>query len=516
MKSILKKYSILIIFTPILKSVEVIFELIIPILILKVVNTSNIEIIKKNIIFIFLLYLIGFITSVISQYLASITAHKIGHELRKITFKKVMDNKNFDYSKQTNIVTNDIKEVVNGINIFIRLGLRAPILMIGSIIMSFLISPISSLVFLISGLLITIFIIIIMKICSKINKNILDKQDKQFKDIINDIEGIKTIKSYNKINYETNRLIKNNKEIKKENTKLELINSLSNPFIYFIMQFAIIFMLLNLDVKKDIIALINYMNQILLSITVLINSLIVFIKSNVSYKRIKELLDEPLDNKKTHKIDSIDSIEFINVEGINLKLNKNQSLGVIGSTGSGKSTFINYINFKNNKKGKILINNIDINDIEYSHLIGNVFQKPQLFNDTLKYNITLNKKKDIKNMLFDVNLDMPEDKVISELGNNLSGGEKQRISLARAIMKNPQMYILDDASSALDYKTEKQIINKIFKQNNSIKIIVSSRINTIKDCDLILFMDELIIGTHEENMKNIKYKKLYESQKVEL
>ena len=113
MKSILKKYSILIIFTPILKSVEVIFELIIPILILKVVNTSNIEIIKKNIIFIFLLYLIGFITSVISQYLASITAHKIGHELRKITFKKVMDNKNFDYSKQTNIVTNDIKEVVN-------------------------------------------------------------------------------------------------------------------------------------------------------------------------------------------------------------------------------------------------------------------------------------------------------------------------------------------------------------------------------------------------------------------
>ena len=262
MKSILKKYSILIIFTPILKSVEVIFELIIPILILKVVNTSNIEIIKKNIIFIFLLYLIGFITSVISQYLASITAHKIGHELRKITFKKVMDNKNFDYSKQTNIVTNDIKEVVNGINIFIRLGLRAPILMIGSIIMSFLISPISSLVFLISGLLITIFIIIIMKICSKINKNILDKQDKQFKDIINDIEGIKTIKSYNKINYETNKLIKNNKEIKKENTKLELINSLSNPFIYFIMQFAIIFMLLNLDVKKDIIALINYMNQI--------------------------------------------------------------------------------------------------------------------------------------------------------------------------------------------------------------------------------------------------------------
>ena len=231
MKSILKKYSILIIFTPILKSVEVIFELIIPILILKVVNTSNIEIIKKNIIFIFLLYLIGFITSVISQYLASITAHKIGHELRKITFKKVMDNKNFDYSKQTNIVTNDIKEVVNGINIFIRLGLRAPILMIGSIIMSFLISPISSLVFLISGLLITMFIIIIMKICSKINKNILDKQDKQFKDIINDIEGIKTIKSYNKINYETNKLIKNNKEIKKENTKLELINSLSNPFI---------------------------------------------------------------------------------------------------------------------------------------------------------------------------------------------------------------------------------------------------------------------------------------------
>ena len=118
MKSILKKYSILIIFTPILKSVEVIFELIIPILILKVINTSNIEIITKNIVFIFLLYLIGFITSVISQYLASITAHKIGHELRKITFKKVMDNKNFDYSKQTNIVTNDIKEVVNGINIF--------------------------------------------------------------------------------------------------------------------------------------------------------------------------------------------------------------------------------------------------------------------------------------------------------------------------------------------------------------------------------------------------------------
>lgn len=516
MKSIINKNKWLIIFTPILKSVEVIFELIIPIIIIDIINEKNKTTIILYASLILILYIIGFITSVISQYLASLTAHKIGHELRQETFKKILYNKNYNYSKQTNIITSDIKQIVTGINVFIRLGLRAPVLMIGSIIMSFLIDKKSSIIFLISTLVIAVFITLIIKICSYINNKILNEKDSQLKRILNIIDGIKTIRIYGKTEYEQNKLIRQNKKIKNDEIMLEQINSLSSPITYLVMQTSSIMILLLIDnnVEGETVALINYMNQILLSITLLIKSLLILIKSLDSKKRVDEIINEEIILPNETKIEKIDTLEYIDVDGINFKLEKNMTLGIIGSTGSGKTTLVNYINNKNNP-GTILINGQDIKEIDYKGCLGNVFQKPVLFNETLEYNIALNSKKDIKKVMKEMNLNL-ENKMIDEKGKNLSGGEKQRIILARQILKKPSLYILDDAQSALDYKTEKQILNKLKEDKNSKKIIISSRINTIKDCDLILFMDEKIVGTHQENMKNEKYKKLFESQKVEV
>ena len=550
------------------KLFEAILELLLPVFMGKVID---IGIVNKDITYVlkmaglmFLTISVGLASASLCQYYASYTCQNVGNDMRKSLLKKISlfsysDIDSFGNATLINRMTNDVNQVVFAVAMLIRLVSRAPFLCIGALIMSIYIDPKMSLVF---AVLIPIFIIVIAVIMKKtvpLYKAAQGKMDALGNVLRENLSGVRVIRAFANHKNEKNRMDKATEDVSKAYIKVTNISSLMNPLTSFIMNMGIIFMLyaggININIgtltQGDIVILINYITQVLLALIVVANLLVTFTKAAASAGRIDEILEyvpsitDKENIKMISKEELADEKEIIKFENVSFKynaeevlsdisfvINRGETFGIVGTTGSGKSTVANLIpRFYEATKGRVLYCNRDVKELSQSFLheqIGIVPQKSVLFTGTIAGNIRWGKENASEDDIIEAlkgamayefvnNMEKGIDSVIHEGGKNFSGGQRQRLAIARALVKKPQVIILDDSLSALDYKTDKELRESL-KENlkETTTVIISQRISSIISADKILVLDDGIavgIGTHEELLENCDtYKEIYESQ----
>lgn len=597
-KDSFKKHLFSFIFGPALKLIEAVFDLLIPLFMKAVIDLAkygdvslfpNNAFISKSLanfirlfpsfnfdnriisdaiicfIIILSMGLVGFAITMITQYIAARTASEVGYDIRKMTFEKIMtfSKKNREQIKQSKLLTilnADTYQVQQGVLIFIRLIVRAPFIILGALIISFLLSVECGFVFLSIIPLVLFIVLFIMKKSSKGYLSIQSKLDDISLKTSDTIEGIKVIKAFNKQEKENNAFIEKSNAYKNKSLKVSKINALINPLTFALVSIATISIVLfggnsilatasseSVLYATTIITLISYLAQIFFTLVQMSNVVLILTKANVAKSRIDNVLNiVPSTEGNIENIipeikeDSL--LKFDNVylrfeedgnnalKNISFTLKKGESLGIIGGTGSGKTSLINLIErFFNPSEGEIYFDGKNIKTMDLSYLrskISLVSQKPMFLKGSVAYNIALNNQFD-KQKVIDV-LEKAQAKefvdkfddnifhIINEGGTNLSGGQRQRINIARGLYKDSELLILDDATSALDLLTDKKVRDNIFAIKDLTKIIVSQRVATVKDCDNIIVLDkgEIInYGNHEQLLITSSiYKEIYESQ----
>lgn len=565
------------IFGPMFKTLEVIFELLIP-FIMKDIIDNGVKIAKEtgdaSKIFIDGLIIIGFVilgfcSTIVCQYFASIASQGFGTDLRNRLFKKINELSMkeiifFGIGYLSNIFNNDINRLQLAVAMMVRLVVRAPALVIGSIVCSFLINYKIAFIFLAVVIIVSIFLYIVFSITSKQFLNLQKKNDKLSQIVDDGISGTRVIRSFNTEEYEIKKYKTETGEYYKDSKKMISINALINPITFLVINLAILItvylginMLNNgsfinfngeLFSSGDIIALIQYLNQMLMALIVVCNLVVIFNKSFASKKRVDALLIKESSIKNNYNYDLINInngdnlFEFKNVDfsysgknnvlnNLNFVIKKGDSIGIIGGTGSGKSTIIKLMDrFFDATNGEILYKGVDIKKYNSESLhkeISIVNQKNQLFKGTIKSNLLIGNSAANENDMitslknaeaYSFVEKYPEflDHYVEEGGQNFSGGQKQRLCIARALIRNSETVIFDDSMSALDFITDKKVRHNLAKMENLTKIYVSQRVTTLMYCDKILVVDNgkiIDIGNHEELLKNCKiYREIYKSQ----
>lgn len=507
--------------------------------------------------------LISAITVVIVSYLSSRIAARFGTSLRKEVVEKVMSfgNKEIKEIGTASLITrstNDINRVQMTLTMFMRIAAFAPIMGIGALL-KVIHNPLKSILIigisLIFILVIILFTVVLPKF--KILQNLVDKVNLVFRETLC---GLPVIRAFTNEKHEEERFDEANQNLKKTNLFVSRMMSLMMPTMTLIMNFMCILIVYVGAKKIDIgsvqigtlMAFIQYTMQIMISFLMISMMSIIIPRAIVSLKRIKEVLEKEPMIKEPIVIDDIGekfkgTIEFKDVyfryhdadedilENISFKATPGTTTAIIGGTGSGKSTLINLIpRFFDVTGGEILIDGINVNKLDLETLrenIGYVPQKGILFKGTIKENIAFGKKKiDKKKLEEAARISQSEEfinekqhkyeEIISQGGTNVSGGQKQRLSIARAIYKNPSIYIFDDSFSALDFKTDKNLRHELKSiTKNKTVIIVAQRISTVLNADQIIVLDEgkiVGIGKHEELMNTCEiYKEIALSQVTE-
>lgn len=566
-----KKYIPYFIIGPLFKVIEVIFELLTPFLMKYIVdegfNAGTLDNDYTKIIYPGLIMIafavFGFCSTLVCQKLASIASQGTGTELRNKIYRKIInfsnsDIEHFGKGNLVNLLTNDVNRIQSVVAMIIRLVIRAPILVIGSVVCAFLIDIYAGIIFVSIVPLVMFIYFLILKISGKQYKKVQKQNDKIVEKTNDDISGIKAIKSFNNEEKEINEYEQLTSSYYFESKKAILTNELINPLTIFIVNVAIMAVIylatytfkspFIVDLRKgDVVALISYLNSILLALIALCNLILVFVKGFSSNARINEFLNykEVIDNKGKCIKDLVElkenlvkfndvSLSFNNennvLNHIDFEINKGETIGLIGGTGSGKTLLINVLErFYDFNEGEIFYKGINIKDYDISSLrndIGLVSQKPHFLKGTIKSNMLIGKSdasdeeiiealKMSKAYEFVSKYDDLLNHEVLENGKNFSGGQKQRLAIARGILRAKELLILDDSTSALDYLTDKEV-RKNIKKNKMTTLIISQRCSSIKDADRIYIIEhgEIVgVGTHKQLLKNNEvYKEIYASQ----
>lgn len=561
-KKYLKYYKKEVILGPMFKLIEAIFELIVPLIMASIIdkgvkNLDSAYVWKMGGVLV-LAAAIGLCSTLVCQYFACQASQGVGTRLRNdlyehinsLSFKEIDE---FKISSLMTRMTNDINQVQTSVAMLIRLVVRAPFIVIGATIMAFIISNSLSVIFLTTGLLIFGLIFLIMKINIPKNKKVQGDLDNLTTITKENLSGARVVRAFSKEMYEENRFDVASNDLKRDSIRVGRISALLNPIISVIVNVAIVLILYFGSIKVnsgdisqgDMTALANYMNQILVAIVVVANLVVIFTKASASASRINEVFaaTSSIKNGSLNSGTSKEKIVFDNVsfayndeannalENANFKILEGQTVGIIGSTGCGKSTIIRLLDrFYDPNSGDIYFNGNNLKDYDLTYLhsrIIPVLQKSSLIYGTIRDNICFGEKfsdeeiiEALKNaQAYDFVMRQPDglDTLVLEGGKNFSGGEKQRLSIARALVRKPEVLILDDSSSALDYKTDFELRKAIRGLDKSLTIIIiSARVTSIKNSDVILAMDDakiVGIGKHEELLKTSSvYKDIYISQ----
>lgn len=531
---------------PLFKLLEAILELLIPLIIADIIDIG-IKNNDKEYIIIRFLYLIGFailgfLCAVVAQYFSSKVASTYSCRLRKGLFEHVqgLSYKDLDELGTSTILTRltgDINQIQTGINMFLRLFLRSPFIFLGALIMSLFVDFQMGLIFLVAIIILSFIVVIIMKITLpkyKIIQNNLDQVTKETKE---SLTGARIIRAFTNEEKQIKTFDQKNDNYAKLQNKVSKISILMNPLTLFVINLLVIFVLYFGGVKVDtgtltngqVVALYNYTNYILVELIKFANLVITITKALVCTRRVGILLEKEssLQFKDSIKINN-DFLSFNNVDfkyyengkealkDINFKIEKNQTLGIIGGTGAGKSTIVNLIGHNYNlTNGSIIFDGYNIESYSLKALrnrIGIVPQKAVLFEGTIRSNLLVGNKNATDDELIEAlkisqaisiinKKELGLDEKVEQGGRNFSGGEKQRLTIARALVKKPDLLILDDSSSALDFKTDKDLRAELSKIDNMSVIIVSQRTSALLNCDKILVLDHGYIvdaGTHQE------------------
>ncbi len=567
-KKYLKKYLVYVILGPMFKLVEAIFELLVPLVIASMIddgingNLTGVE--ARNFILsrgglLLLFALIGLCSTIVCQFFASRASQGFGTEVRNDLFRHIntLSFKEIDDFSTSSLLTRlngDILNVQSSVAMLIRLVVRAPFLIIGATFLSFKKSPIAGTIFLLAGILLFVIIFLIMFAQVKKNRISQRKLDNLTRITKENISGNRVVRAFNRQKYEFKRFVDEAVSLKDVQIRIGRLNALLNPLVFLVTNIAImlvlyesgnIFSLGNLK-QGDITSLYNYLIQIQVAVMVVANLVVVFTKASASSERINQVFDTKssiVGGKETKKLNNIplvlENVSFkYNKDSLNalsnvsLTIQEGMTLGVIGGTGSGKSTLSSVVNrFYDIDSGTILLYGRDIKEYTLDFVrneISNVFQKSVLFTGTIRKNMEYAKKgitdEEIYKALsvaqakeFVDKLDNGIDTEIYQGGKNLSGGQRQRLAISRAIAKDSDILILDDAKSALDFKTSKLLTEEIKKINKTV-IEISQRASDMMHCDLVLVLDKgnvVGLGTHDSLIESCDvYKEICESQDV--
>lgn len=564
LRRFLKHYKKELILGPFFKLLEAIFELIVPLVMAKIIDkgigNNDSDYVWKMSGLIVVLGICGLGFALTCQFFAAKCAYGFGTELRDALYKHInkfshAEIDRFGTSSLITRITNDTVLAQNGVNMFIRLAVRAPFLIIGAAIMSMIIDLKLSIIFLIAAPIITLIIVWVMKKTVPMYKKIQKNLDKISLLTRENLDGVRVIRAFSKQEEEKKELIQESSNLSDNAVIAGKISAILNPVTFMIMNLGIVAILWFGGIRVDtgyltqgeITAFVNYMTQILLALVVLANLVVIFTKAASSASRINEIFDtQPsmTDGSDTEFDFNSPAVEFENVSfsypdagdlslnNISFTLNKGEILGIIGGTGSGKSTLANLVpRFYDITSGNISIFGKDIKKYsleELRKLIGIVPQRAALFSGTIADNMRWAKPdatdeeiisaiKIAQAWEFVSKLPDGIKTKISQGGKNLSGGQRQRLTIARALVGNPPIVILDDSMSALDYATDLALRKEIeSKLQNTALIMISQRATTLQNADHILVLDDgnaVGFGIHETLLKNCKeYAEIYTSQ----
>ena len=555
------------IIAPLFKCLESLFELFVPMVISYMIDSGiqkgNTAIIWKSLFLLLLLALIGLSCAIVAQYFAAEVAMHVGQSYRNALFHKVLtlSYSNIDEVGSSSLLTRlgpDIFQIESTVNMVLRLFLRSPFIVFGAVIMAFRISPSISLLFILVLVLLSVLIFGIMLITMPLYKKIQVALERITKQVRENILGVRVIRAFYREKKEEEGFQKSNEAYTAMQVKVGKISSLLNPLSMLIIQLGLMGILYFSSklvndgrlFQGNVVALTNYMSQILGELLKLANLIILILKGLASLDRVEEVFAieneqaEEASSDLSRQSGSIDNapndkevaIHFQNVSfsygnngeyavsDLNFSVKKGESLGIIGGTGSGKTTLISLLaGFYPCYSGEIRLfgkNGRDYAKEELYSSIALVPQKAVLFSGTVRENLLWREKNAQDKELWEA-LDMAcakefiEEKgkglelPVTEEGKNFSGGQRQRLCIARALVGEAKFLILDDSSSALDFATERKLRHALsaYKRVEN-KIIISQRVASIRDLDKIIVMDQgKIVGMG-------KHKALLESSPV--
>lgn len=553
----LKNFKKEVIFGPIFKLIEAIFELIVPIVTAKIIDygvkSGNVGYVWRMGGVMLLLGVVGLCSALICQQFASVASQGFGTVVRNDLYKHINTFSHVEIDKfgTPSLITrmiNDVNQLQYAVAMLIRLVVRAPFLALGAIVMAMMIDLKLSLVFLIATPLIALVLYLVMNRSVPYFRVMQKKLDKISLVSREGLSGVRVIRAFSKQESEEKRFEQASDD--QTNTAIQVgkLSALLNPLTYAIMNFAIIAIIwfggYRVDsgnmTQGEIIALVNYMTQTLLALIVVANLVVTFTKASASAARVNEIFDtvssvpeKNADYVKPQTDKTFPKIEFENVsfsynntdkyalKDLSVTINEGETVGIIGGTGCGKSTFVNLIpRFYDVTKGNIRIDGINVKDYSFAQLrseIGMVPQETVLFTGTIESNLLWGSEAASKEQIhkaleiaqaaeFVEKLPDGLQTPVNQGGKNFSGGQRQRLTIARALVGSPKILILDDSASALDFATDAALRRAIKNETKGMTVLmVSQRASTIKRADKIIVMDdgEIVgIGTHEELMKN--------------
>lgn len=551
----LKKYKKNVILGPIFKLTEAVFELIVPLVMAQIIdvgiaNKDSGYIWKMGGVLV-LLGVCGLGFALICQYMASVASQGFGTELRRELYHHIntLSHKEVDEFGTPSLITrltSDINQLQVAVAMLIRLVVRAPFLVIGSTIMAFMIDAKLALIFVLVIPLVAIVMWLVTTRTIPFFKSIQKKLDKTSLITRENLVGARAVRAFSKQEYEQERFKDNAEDIEKAAVRAGKISALLSPVNAIILNLAIVAIIwfggLSVNVgdltQGQVIALVNYMNQILLALVVVANLVVIFTKSAACAARVNEVLDTKpsIEGKETTKgnVDpSAPAVRFDKVsfsyhdnseyalEDISFTAGKGKTIGIIGGTGSGKSTLVNLIpRFYDTSKGDVSVCGTDVRNYNLGDLrkkIAVVPQKAVLFSGTIRENMKWGGDNITDEQIwralkvsqayeFVEKLENGLDYTILQGGKNLSGGQKQRLTIARAIAADPEILILDDSASALDFATDAKLRTAIKENCSDMTVfIISQRANTVKNADQIIVLDDgkmVGIGTHKELLQS--------------
>ena len=560
----LKKYKIESILAPFFKLIEVAFELTVPLIVSTIIdvgieNGDKVYIIKRCLL-LGLLGILGLCSTLVAQYFSAKASVGFASDIRHALFKHIGK---LSYSQLDSLgaptlitrLTGDINQVQTGTNLTLRLVLRSPFVVFGAVIMAFTVDAKSSLVFDVAVPALAAVVFAIMLVCIPMYRKVQQKLDGLLSKTRENLLGTRVVRAFCKEEEEIADFDAKNSALTEMQTAVGRISAFMNPATFVLINLAIIALIYVGAIRVDsgaisrgaVVALYNYMSQILVELIKLANLIISVTKAIACGNRIQSVLDiEPAtvpgsvtdgDKKCEYSVEFDGACLSYNgseesLHNIDLKIPRGSSIGVIGSTGSGKTSLVNLIpRFYDVTGGCVLVDGVDVRDYDTKALrskIGVVSQKKALFAGTVRDNIRFGKQDATDEEIWQAletaqAKQMIEDKsgqldfVLEQEGKNLSGGQRQRMTIARALVRKPEVLILDDAASALDYATG-AALNKALRNTDFAPtvITVSQRVAAIRNADTIVVLDEgeiVGMGTNDELLRSCEvYKEIFDSQ----
>ena len=547
---------------PLFKLLEAFFDLLVPLIVAAMIDTPYAGSRGRIILYfaeLILMAVLGLSCSVVAQYFAAKASVGYATTLRYELFSHVgkLSFSDLDRIGQSTLITRltaDVNQIQTGLNMSLRLLLRSPFIVFGAAIMAAFISLKAALIFVLAIPVLLAVTFLIMKLSIPLFSKSQSKLDTVTSLTRENLTGVRVIRAFNREERSVREFRESNGELTSINLFVGKISALLNPVTYVLINIATVILIRRSAIQVEIgelgqgqvVALYNYMLQIIVELIKLASLIITINKALACYRRVSTVMNteegmsypenDPETKENTESVE-FDSVSFTypdggkpSLENISFKAEKGKTVGIIGGTGSGKTTLINLIpRYYDRTEGKVLVNGNDVKSYTkatINSLVSVVPQKAQLFRGTIRSNMLLGNEGATDGEIWDA-LDKAQareivekkgglDAPVEQNGRNFSGGQKQRLTIARALVKGGEILILDDSSSALDFKTDADLRKAVRKIEGMTKFIVSQRISSVKNADEILVLDRGMLvgkGTHEELLKdNEIYRDIYYSQ----